>query len=79
MPFLSHRFGPTTIAKLSDPHELKQLLVDPWFQSETIIIKPNLVASAPGIATDPRAQFGLIHAIILSSINSNFYPVNVDD
>ncbi len=63
MPVLSHRFGQTTIAKLSVPHELKQLLVDPWLQSETIIIKPNFVATDPGYATDSEALRALLEAL----------------
>ena len=63
MPTTSYRFGPTTITKLSDPHELKELLVDPWLKSETIIIKPNLAASVPGAATDPRALRVLLEAL----------------
>jgi len=63
MPVLSHRFSQTTIAKLTDPHELKQLLVDPWLQSETIIIKPNFVATDPGYATDPEALRALLEAL----------------
>ncbi|MDH5704040.1 MAG: DUF362 domain-containing protein [Aigarchaeota archaeon] len=58
-----HRFGPTTISKLSDPHELKELLVDPWLKSETVIIKPNLVASVPGAATHPQALRVLLEAL----------------
>ncbi len=34
-------FGSTTIAKANNSDELKQLLVDPWFGSEMIVIKPN--------------------------------------
>lgn len=63
MPVLSHRFGQTTIAKLSDPHELKQLLVDPWLQSETVIIKSNFVATDLGYATDPEALRALLEAL----------------
>ena len=63
MPVLSHRFGQTTIAKLSDPHELKQLLFDPWLQSETVIIKPNFVAIDPGYATDSEAMRELLEAL----------------
>ncbi len=63
MPVLSHRFGQTTIAKLSDPHELKQLLIDPWLQSETVIIKPNFVSTDPGYATDPEALRALLEAL----------------
>ena len=63
MPILSHRFGQTTIAKLSGPHELKQLLVDPWLQSETVIIKPNFVATDPGYATDSEALRALLEAL----------------
>ncbi|MCW4050177.1 MAG: DUF362 domain-containing protein [Candidatus Bathyarchaeota archaeon] len=63
MTVLSHTFGQTTIAKLSDPHELKQLLVDPWLQSETVIIKPNFVATDPGYATDSEALRALLEAL----------------
>jgi len=58
-----HRFGPTTIAKLGDPHELKKLLSDPWLKSDTVIIKPNLVASVPGVATDPRSLRVLLEVL----------------
>jgi hypothetical protein len=58
-----HRFGSTTVAKLSDPHELKQLLSDPLLKSENVIIKPNLVASVPGAATDPRSLRVLLEAL----------------
>jgi len=63
MPVLSHRFGQTTIAKLTDPRDLKQLLVDPWLESETIIIKPNFVATDPGYATDSEALRALLEAL----------------
>ena len=43
-----HSFGKTTIAKLSDSFKLNKILVDPWFESETIIIKPNWVSTGPG-------------------------------
>lgn len=33
MPVPHHRFGQTTIAKVSDLDELRQLLVDPWLES----------------------------------------------
>jgi len=73
MPVLSHRFGQTTIAKLSDPHEMKQLLVDPWLQSETIIIKPNFVATDPGYATDSEALRALLEALAGRLNNSIIY------
>jgi len=58
-----HRFGPTTVAKLGDPHELKQLLSNPWLKSENVIVKPNLVASVPGAATHPQALRVLLEAL----------------
>ena len=36
-----HKFSQTTIAKVRNSEELKQILVDPWLESESIIIKPN--------------------------------------
>jgi uncharacterized protein (DUF362 family) len=47
-----HIFGPTTIAKLNNPNEISQLLDDPWFKNQTIIIKPNWVSTDPGAFTD---------------------------
>ncbi len=52
MPALHHRFDQTTIAKVSDSNELKQMLVDPWLESETIIIKPNWVSTELGGYTE---------------------------
>ena len=52
MSVLRHQFGETTIAKVSNPGELRQLLVDPWFESETIIIKPNWVSNESADFTD---------------------------
>jgi uncharacterized protein (DUF362 family) len=60
---LSQSFGPTTLARLSDPHDLKQLLTDPWLKSDTIIIKPNLVFSVPGYSTDVRTLRVLLEAL----------------
>ena len=58
-----YQFGPTNIAKLSNPHELRNLLIDPWLNSETVIVKPNLVASAPGIPTHPEALRALFESL----------------
>jgi uncharacterized protein (DUF362 family) len=63
MPLFHHRFGQTTIAKVSNSDELRRLLVDPWLESETIIIKPNFVATDPGYATDSEALRMLLEAL----------------
>ncbi len=54
LSILCHRFGSTTVAKVSSPNELRQLLVDPCFESETVVIKPNWVSTEPGGFTDSR-------------------------
>jgi len=54
MFILCHRFGSTTVAKVSGSGELRQLLVDPWFESETVVIKPNWVSTEPAGFTDSR-------------------------
>jgi len=66
MPILHHRFGQTTIAKVSDSAELRQILVDPWFKSETIIIKPNWVSDEPADFTDSKSL-----RIILEALDSH--------
>ena len=63
MTVLSHRFGETTVAKLSDPNELKKVLVDPWLEAETVVVKPNFVSTDPGYATDPEALRALLEAL----------------
>ena len=63
MPVLSHRFGQTTMAKVSDSDELRQVLVDPWLESETIIVKPNWVSREPTDFTDSEALRVLFEAL----------------
>jgi len=63
MPILHHRFGQTTIAKVSDSDELRQMLVDPWFESETIIIKPNWVSTEPADFTDSKTLRTMLEAL----------------
>jgi hypothetical protein len=48
-------------------------LVDPWLQSETIIIKPNFVATDPGYATDSEALRALLEALAGRLNNSIIY------
>jgi hypothetical protein len=54
MSIHNHKFGPTTIAKVRDSAQLKQLLVDPWLKSDTIIVKPNWVSTDPGDFTNAQ-------------------------
>ncbi|UCH57970.1 MAG: DUF362 domain-containing protein [Candidatus Bathyarchaeota archaeon] len=63
MPVPHHRFGQTTIAKVSDSHELRQVLVDPWLESEKIIIKPNWVCTEPASFTDSESLRTLLEAL----------------
>jgi len=63
VPIIRHRFGQTTIAKVSDSDELMQILVDPWFESETIIIKPNWVSSEPAAFTDSETLRTMLEAL----------------
>jgi len=63
MPVLSHRFGPTTIAKVSDSDELRKVLDDPWLESDHIVVKPNWVATEPGSFVDPRTLRTLFEAL----------------
>jgi len=63
MPILHHRFGQTTIAKVSNSAELRQILVDPWFESETIIIKPNWVSNEPADFTDSKTLRIMLEAL----------------
>ena len=63
MPILHHKFGQTTIAKVSDSDELRQMLVDPWLKSETIIIKPNWVTNEPANFTDSETLRMMFEAL----------------
>ena len=55
MTVLHHKFAQTTIAKVSTSNKLRQMLVDPWLESETIIIKPNWAYDEPALFTDSKA------------------------
>ena len=63
MTILQHSFGPTTIAQVRTSAELKQILVDPWLQSETIIIKPNWVSDSRADFTDAGTLRMLLEAL----------------
>jgi len=63
MSILNHRFGQTTIAKVNDSDKLRQILVDPWLKSETIIIKPNWVATEPAAFTDSKTLRMMLEAL----------------
>ena len=58
-----HKLGTTTITKVIDSGELKQMLIDPWLDSETIIIKPNWVSTDPGEFTDSETLRILFKAL----------------
>lgn len=58
-----HRFGQTFIAKISNSNELRQLLVDPWFESDNIIIKPNWVSTEPANFTDSETLRILLESL----------------
>jgi len=63
MFILKQRFGQTTIAKISNSKELKKILVDPWIESETIIIKPNWVSNEPAYFTDSESLRMMFEAL----------------
>ncbi len=67
MTILQRKFEKTTIAKLSNSEDLRQLLIDPWLKSETIIIKPNWVS-------DELANFTNVEAmrILFEALDSHF-------
>lgn len=60
---LHHKFGTTTIAKVIDREEFKQILNDPWLDSETIVIKPNWVSTDPGEFTDSETLRSLFSGL----------------
>jgi len=74
MSILHHKFGQTTIARVSDSHELSQVLDDPWLESETIVIKPNWVTNEPADFTESetlRTLFEALdsHIVVTESLN----------
>lgn len=76
MSILRHRFGSTTVAKVSGSDELRQLLVDPWFESETVVIKPNWVTTEPAGFSDSRSLRMFLealdsHIVVTESLHIN--------
>jgi uncharacterized protein (DUF362 family) len=76
MSILHHRFGQTTIAKVSDSNELRQILVDPWLESETIIIKPNWVSSEPADFTDSETLKMMLEALDSHIVITESHQIN---
>ncbi|MHA2037616.1 MAG: DUF362 domain-containing protein, partial [Promethearchaeota archaeon] len=58
-----HKFDQITIAKIRNPNELKQLLNDPWLESETIVIKPNWTSTAQATFIDSKTLRMLLEVI----------------
>lgn len=64
------------MAKVSSSDDLRRLLIDPWFESETIIIKPNWVTTEPAGFTDSRSLRMLLealdsHIVVTESLHIN--------
>lgn len=76
MSILHHRFGQTTIAKVSNSNELRQILVDPWLESETIIIKPNWVSSEPADFTDSETLKMMLEALDSHIVITESHQIN---
>lgn len=76
MSILHHRFGQTTIAKVSDSNELRQILVDPWLESETIIIKPNWVSAEPADFTDSETLKMMLEALDSHIVITESHQIN---
>ncbi len=73
MSVLKHKFGPTTIAKLSNPNEISQILDDPWLNNQTIIIKPNWVSTDPADFTDADTLRVLLEALDCTVVVTESY------
>ena len=58
-----HRFGQTTIAKVRNSQELNQILIDPWLESKSIIIKPNWATVETAYFTDSETLRMLFEAL----------------
>jgi hypothetical protein len=58
-----HRFGQTTIAKVRGSDELREVLDDPWLESEYIVVKPNWVSTEPGGFVDTKILRTLFEAL----------------
>jgi uncharacterized protein (DUF362 family) len=75
-PIPHHRFGQTTIAKVSNSDELRQMLVDPWFESETIVIKPNWVSKEPADFTDSKTLRTMLEALDSHIVVTESYQIH---
>ena len=57
------QFGSITLARARSAADLKQLLVDPWLKTDTIIIKPNWVSTEPSGFTDSQTLRMFLEAL----------------
>ncbi|MEE8570602.1 MAG: hypothetical protein V3S97_06390 [Candidatus Bathyarchaeia archaeon] len=58
-----HKFGQTSIAKVRNSQELRQVLDEPWLESESIIIKPNWATVEQGYFADTETLRMLFEAL----------------
>jgi hypothetical protein len=68
-----YSFGPTKIARIKNSGELKKVLDDPSFKSETIIIKPNWVDTEPGGFIESRTLRMIFEALDSNIIVTESY------
>ena len=79
MSIPNHKFGQITVAKVNNSDELKQILTDPWLESETIIIKPNWGSNQPAQFNDSKTIRMILetfdsHIVVTESHVHSFSP-----
>jgi len=68
-------FGQITIAKVSNSEELRRILIDPWLESETIIIKPNWVSMEPADFTNSKTLRTILEALDSRIVVTEAYTI----
>ena len=76
MPITRNIFGSTTIAKVDNSDELRQVLIDPWLDSETIIVKPNWVSTSLGLVAKVIAVY---HSLLVTILLTMAYLITLLD
>ena len=73
------RFGSVTVGRVRSSTDLKQLLTDPWLESEVFIVKPNWFSPHPGNFTDAETLRMLLEALDGQVVVTESYTLERQD
>lgn len=79
MSRILQQFGPVTVCRVRTSADLRQLLKDPWLNTDVIIVKPNWFSPHPANFTDAETLRVLLEALDRRIIVTESYSMERQD